>query len=184
MVPFFMTLMLEIIPTSEKQLSGLQIKETHDILKTAYEATEAEIWGKDYVRLFIEDFTELMAEGDIYVAYLDGVIVGSIHIYAKDKDTYKFSLLSVDFNVGGKGVGSALIKRAEEEAIKHGAKQIKIEILRVKDLDIPHKLRLHNYYIRLGYEYTHSENSNCLIPDWKFKLLLLPSDFDFYCKTL
>ena len=176
--------MLQIFSTSEKKMSASQIKKAHEILRIAYEVTEEEIWGKDYIRLFLEDYTEIVKSGDIFVAYLDDNIVGSVHIYAHDKDTYKFSLLSVDFNQGGNGVGSALIQRAEEEAKKNGANQIKIEILRVKGVDVPHKLRLHNYYERLGYKYTHSSDSDCLIPDWKYKLLVAPSDFDFYCKKL
>ena len=59
-----------------------------------------------------------------------------------------------------------------------------MEILRLKGQEIPHKVRLADYYKRLGYEHTGSKDSNCLIPDWKYKLLLAPSDFDFYSKEL
>ena len=176
--------MLKIIPTSEKQLTQSQIEQVHTIMRIAYEKTEEEVWGKNYVRLFLEDYTKLIEEGNIFVAYLNDTIVGSVHIYQKDSETYTFSLLSADFSYGGQGIGTALIKRVEEEAIKNGATQIKMEILRVKNIDVPHKLRLHNYYKRLGYDYTHSEDCACIIPDWKYKLLIQPSDFDFYLKTL
>jgi len=176
--------MLTIIPTSERPLSNLEIVQVHEIMRIAYEMTEEEIWGENYIRLFIEDFTKLIKEGNIYVAYLNGVIVGSVHIYPKDKNTYTFSLLSSDFNFGGQGIGTALIKRVEEEAMKHNASQIKMEILRIKGKDIPHKIRLHTYYERLGYMYTHSDDCSCIIPEWKYKLLLQPSNFDFYCKKL
>lgn len=176
--------MLKIIPTSEKQLTPSEIKEVHEIMRIAYAETEAEIWGKNYVRLFLPDYTKLIEEGNIFVAYLNGKIVGSVHIYQKNKDTYTFSLLSADFNVGGQGIGTALVKRVEEEALKHGAKFIKMEILRLKGIDVPHKIRLHNFYERLGYNYTHSADSDCIIPDWKYKLLVKPSDFDFYSKDL
>ena len=176
--------MLKILSTSEKQLTPLEISQAHEILRIAYEVTEVEIWGENYIRLFLKEFTELVLEGNIFVAYLNDVIVGSVHVYQKDVNTYKFSLLSVDLKFGGQGIGSALIKKAEEEAIKNNATQIKIEILRVKGVDLPHKIRLHNFYQRLGYTYTHSANSDCIIPDWKYKLLIKPSDFDFYTKEL
>jgi GNAT superfamily N-acetyltransferase len=176
--------MLKIISTSDKQLTPLEISQAHEIMRIAYEMTEVEIWGENYVRLFLKEFTKLVEEGHIFVAYLNDVIVGSIHIYQKDSKTYTFSLLSADLNLGGQGIGSALINRAEEEAIKNNASQIKIEILRVKGIDVPHKIRLHTYYERLGYKYTHSADSNCIIPDWKYKLLVKPSDFDFYTKKL
>jgi len=176
--------MLKIFPTSEKPLNQAQIEKVHDIMCIAYEKTEEEIWGENYVRLFLEDYTKLILEGNIFVAYLNDVIVGSIHIYQKDKQTYTFSLLSTDFNYGGQGIGTALINRVEAEALKNGANQVKMEILRVKDINVPHKVRLHNYYKRLGYNYTHSEDCACIIPDWKYKLLVAPSNFDFYCKKL
>jgi len=176
--------MLKIISTSERPLSKEEIVIAHNILYVAYKVTEEEIWGKNYDRLFIEDYTKLVEEGTIFVAYLNGKIVGSVHAYVKDVDTYKFGLLSTDFSYGGQGIGTALIKRVEEEAIKNKATQIKIEILRVKDKEIPHKLRLANYYDRLGYKFTHAEDCSCIIPDWKYKLLVAPSNFDFYSKTL
>jgi len=176
--------MLKIIPTFQQPLNQVEIKQLHEIMRIAYEVTEIEIWGPNYVRLFIEDFTKLIKNGNIFVAYLDEKIVGSVHIYAKDKNTYSFGLLSVDFSAGGKGIGTALINRVEEEAKKNGATQIKMEILRVKNLDVPHKVRLAQYYTRLGYSYTHSEDCACIIPDWKYKLLVQPSDFDFYVKKL
>jgi len=176
--------MLKIIPTSERVLSKQEIESVHNIMRIAYEITEEEIWGPNYIRLFIEDYTKLIEEGNIFVAYLNDVIVGSVHIYSKDKNTYTFSLLSTDFNFGGQGIGTALINRVEEEALKNGATQIKMEVLRIKDQDVPHKIKLNNYYKRLGYSYTHSEDCACIIPEWKYKLLVQPSDFDFYCKKL
>ena len=176
--------MLKIRSTSERALSEEEIVKVHSILQIAYEVTEEEIWGKNYDRLFVEDFRKLVKEGNIYVAYLNEEIVGSVHAYVKDEETYKFGLLSTDFKYGGQGIGTALIKRVEEEALKNGAKQIKIEILRVKDREVPHKLRLAEYYKRLGYQFTGAEDCSCIIPDWKYKLLVAPSNFDFYCKVL
>lgn len=176
--------MLKIIPTSERSLSEQEIFQVHEIMRIAYEMTEEEIWGSNYIRLFIEEYTKLVEEGNIFVAYLNDVIVGSVHIYAKDKNTYTFSLLSTDFNFGGQGIGTALINRVEEEASKFNASHIKMEILRVKGLDVPHKLRLHNYYEKLGYKYTHSDDCSCIIPNWKYVLLKQPSNFDFYSKKL
>ena len=175
---------LHIISTAERKLNEAEIIQLHHILKIAYEVTEVGIWGEDYDRLFIDDFRDLIDEGCIYVAYLDGKIVGSLQVYSENKTIFKFSLLSVDFNCGGKGIGSALINKAEELAVKSGAKQMNIEILRAKDFDVPHKIRLAKYYKRLGYNYTHSDDASCLIPDWKYKLLITPSNFDFYTKRL
>ncbi len=176
--------MLKIYSTKERQLTETEVKHLHQIMVKGYELTEEEIWGKNYVRLFLPDFEKLVNEGQIYVAYLDDKIVGCIQIYQRDESAFGFSLLAVDFNYAHQGIGTALINKAEEIALANGAKQMRIEILRVKDEDVPHKVILANYYKRLGYEYTHSEDCACLIPAWKYKLLVKPSNFDFYVKNL
>ncbi len=176
--------MLKIVSTKERQLSETEVKQLHHVMVKGYELTEEEIWGKNYVRLFLPDFKALIDKGNVYVAYLNDLIVGCIHVYKKNNDAYGFGLLSVDFNYAGRGIGTALIQKAEEIAIANHAKQMKIEILRVKDEDVHHKVILANYYKRLGYKYTHSKDCSCLIPEWKYKLLIKPSNFDFYVKDL
>jgi len=176
--------MLEILSTKERPLNQSEKKQLHQIMVKGYELTEEEIWGKNYVRLFYEEFVKLIDTGSIYVAFLDNQIVGCINVYKKDEQTYGFGLLAVDFNFSGQGIGTALINKAEEIAKNNGAKYMKIEILRVKNKEVPHKVVLANYYNSLSYKYTHSEDCSCLIPEWKYKLLVEPSNFDFYEKIL
>ena len=177
-------MMIEIYSTKKKPLTELEIFHLHEIMVAGYERTEEEIWGKNYVRLFLTDFKLLVEQGVIYVAYYNNIIAGCIHIYPKDKMTYGFSLLAVDEKYLKKGIGKKLIETAEEIAIKNKAKFMKIEILRVKDIDVQHKVILANFYEKLGYKYVHSKDCSCLIPEWKYKLLVKPSNFDFYTKNL
>jgi predicted N-acetyltransferase YhbS len=176
--------MIRIFSTIEKPLSVSEIKKVHGIMQKGYELTEEEVWGKNYVRLFLEDYSLLIEKGEIYVAYLSGVIVGCMHVYSRNLEAHAFSLLSVDFSYGGKGIGSKLIQRAELEALKCKATRMEIEILRVKDSEVPHKVKLAKYYERLGYQYVESKDCSCIIPDSKYKLLKAPSNFDFYVKEL
>lgn len=176
--------MIKIKSTNTVKLNEQQIVRLHDIIRIAYEKTEEEIWGKNYVRIFLDDFKVLVDKGEILVAFLDGEIVGGVHAYKRNEGVYAFSLLGVDFDYGGKGIGTQLIKSVEALAIKNGANKVNIEILRVKSTQVSHKVRLANYYKRLGYEYTHSEDCACLIPEWKYKKLHEPSNFDFYTKKL
>lgn len=176
--------MLKILSTKERKLTENEIKSLHQIMVKGYEITEEEIWGKNYVRLFLPEFKALIDIGNIYVAYFNNDIVGCIHLYKKDKDSFGFGLLSVHTKYWGKGIGQALINKVEIIAKQAGAKTMKIEILRVKNIDVPHKVVLANFYKKLGYKYTHSEDCACLIPEWKYKLLVKPSNFDFYTKKL
>jgi GNAT superfamily N-acetyltransferase len=176
--------MLKIYSTKEYQLKQFEKKQLHQVMVKGYELTEEEIWGKNYVRLFYPEFEKLINAGTVYVALLNNQVVGCVNVYPKNNNTYGFGLLAVDINYTGQGIGTSLINKAEEVAKKNGATYMKIEILRIKSKEIPHKVILANYYKRLGYEYTHSEDCSCLIPEWKYKLLVEPSNFDFYKKKL
>jgi hypothetical protein len=48
---------------------------------------------------------------------------------------------------------------------------------------VPFKVRLAQWYERLGFKYTHSENFAEVVPE-KGKNLVNPSDFDYYLKEL
>jgi GNAT superfamily N-acetyltransferase len=176
--------MLKIYSTKKYQLNQSEKEQLHQVMVKGYELTEEEIWGKNYVRLFYPEFEKLIDSGTIYIAFSNNQIVGCVNVYPKNEKTFGFGLLAVDFNYTGQGIGTALIKKAEEIAKQNDATHMKIEILRVKKKEIPHKVILANYYKRLGYEFTHSEDCSCIIPEWKYKLLVEPSNFDFYTKQL
>ncbi|MGV6861129.1 MAG: GNAT family N-acetyltransferase [Putridiphycobacter sp.] len=176
--------MIEIKSFIERPLNEDEIKKLHQIMVKGYELTEEEIWGKNYVRLFYPEFKTLVLKNEILIAYYNSEIVGCLRHYAKDENTYSFGLLSVDFDFGRKGIGKALIDKVEEIAKSEGYDKIQIEILRVKDMDVPHKVVLAKYYERLGYNYTKSMDCSIYIPDWKYKLLVRPSDFDVYVKEI
>lgn len=178
--------MLKIVKTSNYPLNSQQFDLLYQVVLKGYEMTEEEIWGPNYIRLFEDEFKTVVESGQFFIALYNDKIVGGVHGYLdpNSSDSYKISLLSVDFKYGGQGIGTKLIKRVEEEAISNGIKHIKLEILRAKAVDVPNKIRLANYYKRLGYKHTHSDDASCLIPEWKYKKLLQPANFDFFLKDL
>ena len=168
-----------LIHHSQEELDKL-----YQIVIKGYELTEAEIWGPKYVRVFRHDYDELIKKGEILLAKYNGDIAGGIHTYQLNSQVYTFSLLASNFNLGGKGIGTALINAAEKQAINAGAQVIQMEVLRVKGLDTDSKLRLDSFYKRLGYRFSHSEDCISKIPIHKYKKLKAPSNFDFYKKHL
>lgn len=176
--------MIEIEKASYQKHSEAELSRLYDIVIKGYELTEEEVWGKNYIRIFKPDYFKLIAKNEIFVAKYNGVIAGGVHAYALRDNVYTFSLLGTDFELGGLGIGTALIKAVEEEALASGAKSIEMEVLRVRGVDTVPKVRLANYYKRLGYSFIRSEDCSCKIPDWKYKKLIQPSDFDFYRKLL
>lgn len=164
--------------------SSEELDALYNIVIKGYEITEAEIWGKNYVRVFRPEYDSLIEKGQILIAKYNGEVAGGIHFYRIDNKRFTFSLLATDFRNAGKGIGKLLIEKIEFETLKAGGVSVQMEVLRVKDKDTESKLRLDKFYKKLGYTYSHSEDCICKIPIEKYKKLEAPSNFDFYIKEL
>lgn len=158
-------------------------KTLHNILIIAYALTEVEVWGPNYVRISFDEYNELIERGEIFIAYYKDKVVGGIHFSERKKGLYSFSLLCADFDKNGLGIGRALINEVEAIAKENGATAIQIEILRPKGVEVPFKKRISDWYERLGYHYTHSQNFAEIKPV-KAQNLVQPSDFDYYWKNI
>ena len=91
--------MLKILSTKERKLTDNEIKSLHQIMVKGYEITEEEIWGKNYVRLFLPEFKALIDLGNIYVAYFNNTIVGCISFsnssrFLNSSDSFSSSIAS------------------------------------------------------------------------------------------
>lgn len=168
---------------SAKLASHQQRMQLYDFLIIAYAVTEIEVWGPNYVRIEFEDYNLLIEKGEVLMAMYDGEVVGGIHFSRRGDVMYSFSLLCADFNKSGLGIGRALIEEVEKIAKSNGAEAIEIEILRPRGIEVPFKVRLNDWYEKLGYHYTSSENFALVRPE-KAKKLVTPSDFDHYLKKL
>jgi len=176
--------MVKIETASSQTHSKTELDRLYHIVIKGYELTESEIWGEDYIRIFRPEYDALVEKGEVLLAKYKNQIAGGIHCYQISDEDFTFSLLATDFELGGKGIGTALIHKVEEIAVGIGMKNIKMEVLRVRGLDTVSKLQLDAFYKRLGYQYTHSKDCACKIPTEKYKKLKAPSDFDFYKKVL
>jgi len=173
--------MLKIVSAKKGDL--LQRKKLHEILIIAYALTEVEVWGENYVRITFDEYNELIEKDEVLMALWNNEVVGGIHYYERRAGVYSFSLLCADFDKNGLGIGRALIEAVERDAKAHGAHLIELEILRPKGMDVPFKIRISDWYKRLGFVYTHSQNFAEIRPD-KAVNLVNPSDFDYYQKAL
>lgn len=158
-------------------------KQLHEILRIAYALTEIEVWGENYVRINFDEYNELIEKDEILVAYHEGEVVGGIHHYPRPGNMHSFSLLCADFDKSGLGIGRMLVDAVENHARENGAEAIQLEILRPKGIEVPFKKRISDWYQRMGYNYTHSQNFAEIKPV-KAQNLVNPSDFDYYLKPL
>nr|WP_298793732.1 GNAT family N-acetyltransferase [uncultured Allomuricauda sp.] len=175
--------MINVVSTKTKSLSLQDRKRLYEILTIAYTETEKEIWGENYPRISFDDYNEIINKGEILVAYNEGLVVGGIHYYKLNPNSYGFGLLCADFGKSGMGIGRALINSVEQIVAGESVKLIKIGILRPKSIEVEFKTRISAWYQRLGYKYTHSQDFGEVDPK-KSTDLITPSCFDYYVKSL
>jgi GNAT superfamily N-acetyltransferase len=167
-------------------LSDGTLNRMYAVLIRAYAETEVEVWGENHIRISKTDFIALIKCGEIFGAFIDSQLVGSVRLFKKDPQTFSFGLLSADLNMQGKGIGNTLVSYIETRAKQKGAVYMDIEILRAVTLEPPFKKRLKEWYIKLGYTYTQSGSFLELKPYHadKAKKLIQPCVFDCYQKIL
>lgn len=169
-----------------ESLSHLEIQQMYDLLIIAYAETEKEIWGENYIRISFDEYLSLIQKNEIYLARLEGELVGSVHLYSLNKSSFSFGLLNVNFTEKGKGIGLALINYIEKEVKKEGGNEMHIEILRPTGVELEFKVFLRKWYEKLGYQFTGFDTFINLKPDKveKAKELIVPSGFECFFKQL
>lgn len=169
-----------------QNLSKTEVSFLYETLIKAYAETEVEIWGKNYKRLALNEFICLIKKEEVYIARIANNLVGSIHLFKISDTTYSFGLLNTDFNLKGRGIGKALVSKAEKVAVKNGGKLMEIEVLRPANFDTPFKVLLKNWYLKQGYQFSHFDTFINLKPDKpeKVKELITPAGFDCFSKQL
>ena len=169
---------------SSKKVS--EIDSQYEILVNAYAQTEREIWGENYVRISKEEYQQLIEQEHVFTAFLNNEVVGTILLSQLSETIFSFGLLAVDFSNKGLGIGRKLVYHAEQEAMKLGATEMTLEILRPKNQFVQFKQQLAEWYERQGYVFTHSADFLELKPTKteKAKQLITPAVFDCYRKEL
>jgi GNAT superfamily N-acetyltransferase len=175
--------MITIHSAKQKNLTEQEFQQLHQIIVKAYADTESEMWGKNYVRVSESDFRKFVEADEILVAFLNETVAGGLRYYRSSENTFGFGLFGADFSLSGKGIGRALISRVEEEVKKSNCKKIRIEILRPKNFELPIKKILHEWYQRLGYQYSGSTGFEEAFPDRAIGILV-PCVFDYYVKEV
>ena len=178
--------MIEIKIADLSSLSLQQLERIYTLLRDAYAITEREIWGENYSRMSFDQFRFHVKKREFLYAEFDGVIVGSIHHYRVNENTFSFGSLSADFSKKGNGIGRKLIAAAESSAKQQGATKMTLEILRPRDYELPFKTVLREWYLSQNYFFVATSSFLELKRDQiaKAKLLKVPVVFDCYEKLL
>jgi len=129
-----------------------------NMINAVYRTTEGNIWQKEHARISNERLIEIISNKELLLAYKDNEIIGCIHLEKMDLHLYKFKMLVANPKYKGKGVGSWLVKYAEDIARQNGAQIMQLELLIPTEFIHPDKVFLHNWYTKIGYvkKETHS----------------------------
>jgi GNAT superfamily N-acetyltransferase len=121
------------------------------IVNEAYAVGEAGLWIEGSTRTGPGEIAEMIRSGVMLAATLGGRLVGCAYVRPLDADTADLSLISAAPHRWGSGVGSALVRSAEDLMRSKGAATMQLELLVPKGWVHPEKDRLHGWYTRLGY---------------------------------
>jgi predicted N-acetyltransferase YhbS len=145
------------------------------IINAAYDDGEGGIWQPGWRRTDRDRVAELVAAGQMAVAWRGGRPVGCVRIHRLEDGAGMFGMLSVTPDAHGTGLGKALIAFAE--ANFPDAAEMELELLIPRGAPHPAKVRLDEWYSRLGYVRVGRR-------DFEDPLLAVPADLWVYRKDL
>jgi GNAT superfamily N-acetyltransferase len=109
--------------------------------------------------------------------------VGCVRITRPDPATGEFGLLAVARDATGRGAGRALVDFAEAAARERGAATMRLELLVPRHGTHPAKVRLHEWYSRLGYRPAGRDDFAAGYPEVA-RWVAVPCDLIVYAKPL
>ncbi len=153
------------------------------MINQAYVQSEGDIWKNEHQRITKSALLEIIAKRELLLAVNGDSICGCIHLEPMSDSMFKFKMLVANPVFKGIGVGSILVKFAENEAIKKGAAKMQLELLVPTDYKHPDKIFLNSWYTRIGYKKTAEHDVNYLDPGLT-KLLKTDCVAEIYQKIL
>lgn len=144
------------------------------IINAAYDEGEGGIWELGWQRVTVDRVRGLVADGELAVAWDGDTVVGCVRIVRLDPHAALFGMLSIDPAAQGSGMGRELIAFAEAA---YDVDEMELELLIPRGAPHPRKVRLHDWYTRLGYRQIGRR-------DFDDPGLLRPADLMIYRKSL
>lgn len=177
-------------PSNKDYIASFNIKDGEEekisnIVNLAYKRGENGMW-KIYGRTNPDEIKNFCNNNNIIVIKENDTIVGSIYVtnsFNNNSNLGELGMLAVNEDYLGQGVGSLLIKCAEEYCKKSNCKQIRLELLAPKDYVHPFKNRLDQWYTKLKYVKGKTEDFMTAFPQIAPNLAV-PCNFTVYIKDL
>jgi GNAT superfamily N-acetyltransferase len=128
------------------------VKVFTNIINEVYIESEGNIWIDEYRRITKNELINIIRTKELLIAVNKDVFCGCIHLERVDNQRYKFKMLVTNPKLKGKGIGSKLVKFAEQQAKNYGASVMQLELLVPTEFIHPDKEFLRDWYTRIGYK--------------------------------
>jgi GNAT superfamily N-acetyltransferase len=151
-----------------------------DLVNVVYEQAEAGMWQEGAQRTTRAEIAELIAGGEIVVAFRGADPVGMIRLRDVGPDTSEFGMLVAAPSERNTGVGRALLDFAE----RHSAMStMQLELLVPREWTHPSKAFLKGWYGRRGYRLVRTGKLEDSYPHLA-PHLATPCDLEVHAKPL
>jgi len=168
---------------TEADLEASKIKQLMDLINAVYDDAETGMWKRLGTRTNPGEVERLLRNQALILAELDGMLVGAVNVNLMNDGIGEFGMLVADLNQRGKGIGSALVDRAEHWARGMACHTMRLELLTPRNWIHPSKEFLKQWYSRIGYTPQASEPFETLHPELVPELAT-ECDFTVWHKSL
>ena len=136
----------------ESDLEADNIKRLSALINQVYDDAESGMWKRKGTRTNPAEVERLLRAQALILAEIDGVLVGSVNVNLMSDGVGEFGMLVADLNHRGKGIGSALVDRAEKWGRDMACHTMRLELLTPPNWTHPSKEFLKMWYSRIGYK--------------------------------
>jgi N-acetylglutamate synthase-like GNAT family acetyltransferase len=125
--------------------------ELAELINAAYTISEGEFWQEPTSRTSSAEVGKRIRAGEMLVASSNGRVLGCATLRPVDPTTAELGLVSVRTDGWGSGVGSELVRAADETGRTRGMATMQLKVLAPQGRSHPGRERLQAWYERLGY---------------------------------
>lgn len=115
-----------------------------------YAQTEAEFWNDGVERTTVDEFQKEIQNKHVLAFFEDQEIIGSVNFKIQN-DEAKFSMLSVNLNAHGKGIGNKLYHTMEDYLVSKSVNKLFLDLLIPRHYKSDYKDFVFNWYLKKGF---------------------------------
>jgi len=159
------------------------VRRVAELINSVYRVAEEGMWVDTFERTSETEVEKLLGDANMLIAQRGGEIIGAIFIRLLGEGMGEFGMLVADPNLRGAGIGSRLVKAAENWAKENGCHTMRLELLTPRDWAHPVKEFLKKWYTRIGYVPQTTVAFDSMYPQLK-PLLKTACNFTPWLKSL